>query len=225
MILSYYYRGKTCIKGNFSHYYFTTSFSWIPDLVIILFLYDEAWLSWVHNLKSSSNLICKGLNWFTFLKKWVPYVGCQMHVFLLSKCCCDLKEFVPSEMTSQTFLSDMYEGTRMAKEVDIPRIKQLLRPLEESGTLIRRTKEEVYAYSFFSPFIWSYFQKFNSSLCIFQLSEALDSFIVVEREGQIIACAALFPFYEEKCGEVAAIAVSPECRGQGQGDKLLGMIN
>jgi ribosomal protein S18 acetylase RimI-like enzyme len=46
----------------------------------------------------------------------------------------------------------------------------------------------------------------------------------VEREGQIIACAALFPFFEEKCGEVAALAVSPDCRGQGQGDKLLGMI-
>lgn len=56
-----------------------------------------------------------------------------------------------------------------------------------------------------------------------QLLEALDYFIVVEREGQLIACSALFPFFEEKCGEVAAIAVSSECRGQGQGDKLLGM--
>lgn len=46
----------------------------------------------------------------------------------------------------------------------------------------------------------------------------------MEREGQIIACAALFPYFEEKCGEVAAIAVSPDCRGQGQGDKLLGML-
>lgn len=45
----------------------------------------------------------------------------------------------------------------------------------------------------------------------------------MEREGHIIACAALFPFFKDKCGEVAAIAVSPECRGQGQGDKLLGM--
>lgn len=57
-----------------------------------------------------------------------------------------------------------------------------------------------------------------------QLRESLDSFTVVEREGQIIACAALFPFLEEKCGEVAAIAVSSDCRGQGQGDKLLGMM-
>lgn len=57
-----------------------------------------------------------------------------------------------------------------------------------------------------------------------QLLKAIDSFAVMEREGQIIACAALFPFFKEKCGEVACIAVSPECRGQGQGDKLLGMI-
>lgn len=57
-----------------------------------------------------------------------------------------------------------------------------------------------------------------------QLLKALDSFIAVEREGQIIACGALFPFFEEKCGEVAAIAVCPECRGQGLGDKLLGKV-
>jgi amino-acid N-acetyltransferase len=54
--------------------------------------------------------------------------------------------------------------------------------------------------------------------------EALKSFIVVERDGSIIACAALFPFLKDKSGEVAAIAVSEECRGQGQGDKLLGKI-
>ncbi|VFQ58341.1 unnamed protein product [Cuscuta campestris] len=56
------------------------------------------------------------------------------------------------------------------------------------------------------------------------LLEALESFVVVEREGQIIACAALFPFLKENCAEVASIAVSPECRGQGQGDKLLDYI-
>ncbi|KAK4776851.1 hypothetical protein SAY86_005539 [Trapa natans] len=50
------------------------------------------------------------------------------------------------------------------------------------------------------------------------------SFSVVERVGHIIACAALLPFYEEKCGEVAAFAVSPDCRGQGQGDELLHYI-
>ncbi|XP_054824263.1 probable amino-acid acetyltransferase NAGS1, chloroplastic isoform X3 [Prosopis cineraria] len=94
--------------------------------------------------------------------------------------------------------SDLYEGTRMARVADVPGIKQLIQPLEASGVLVKRTDEE--------------------------LRQAVDSFIVVEREGQIIACAALFPFFEEKCGEVAAIAVSPDCRGQGQGDKLLDYI-
>ncbi|XP_077229346.1 putative amino-acid acetyltransferase NAGS1, chloroplastic [Tasmannia lanceolata] len=94
--------------------------------------------------------------------------------------------------------SDVYEGTRMARVTYIPGIRQLIRPLEESGAVIRRTNEE--------------------------LLEAVDSFIVVEREGSIIACAALFLFFEDMCGEVASIAVSPECRGHGQGDKLLDYI-
>ncbi|KAF3792175.1 putative amino-acid acetyltransferase [Nymphaea thermarum] len=94
--------------------------------------------------------------------------------------------------------SDVYEGTRMARMEDIPGIKQVIQPLENSGALVRRTHDE--------------------------LREALDSFIVVERDGSIIACAALFPYFKDKSGEVACIAVSPECRGHGQGDKLLDYI-
>ncbi|CAN1191325.1 Probable amino-acid acetyltransferase NAGS2, chloroplastic [Linum perenne] len=91
--------------------------------------------------------------------------------------------------------SDLYEGTRMARVSDLAGIKQIIQPLQEAGVLVKRTDEE--------------------------LLKTLGSYIVVEREGQIIACTALFPFFEEKCGEVAAIAVSSDCRGQGQGDKLL----
>ncbi|XP_072985568.1 probable amino-acid acetyltransferase NAGS1, chloroplastic [Typha latifolia] len=94
--------------------------------------------------------------------------------------------------------SDVYEGTRKATKEDLPGIRQLIQPLEESGALVRRTNEE--------------------------LLKSLDSFFIVERDGSLIACAALFPFFEDKCGEVAAIAVSPECRGHGQGDKLLDYI-
>ncbi|XP_060194722.1 probable amino-acid acetyltransferase NAGS1, chloroplastic [Lycium barbarum] len=109
-----------------------------------------------------------------------------------------LKELFQRDGVGTMVASDLYEGARMARVSDIPGIKQLLQPLEESGTLIRRTEEE--------------------------LAKALHSFIIVEREGHIIACAALFPYFEEKCGEVAAIAVSPDCRGQGQGDKILDYI-
>lgn len=41
------------------------------------------------------------------------------------------------------FGSDLYEGIRMAKVTDLYGIKQLLLPLEESGTLIKRTEGEV----------------------------------------------------------------------------------
>ncbi|XP_008795648.2 probable amino-acid acetyltransferase NAGS1, chloroplastic isoform X1 [Phoenix dactylifera] len=94
--------------------------------------------------------------------------------------------------------SNVYEGTRNARLADFPGIRRLIQPLEVSGALVRRTDEE--------------------------LLKQLDSFIVVERDGSIIACAALFPFFDEKCGEIAAIVVSPECRGHGQGDKLLDYI-
>ncbi|KAL4577519.1 hypothetical protein LXL04_013628 [Taraxacum kok-saghyz] len=109
-----------------------------------------------------------------------------------------LKELFQRDGVGTMVASDLYEGTRMAKVDDLPGIRLIFKPLEDSGTLVKRTDEE--------------------------LLKALDSFVVVEREGQIIACSALFPFYKEKCGEVAAIAVSPDCRGQGQGDKLLDYI-
>ncbi|KAJ8439717.1 hypothetical protein Cgig2_009541 [Carnegiea gigantea] len=56
--------------------------------------------------------------------------------------------------------SDLYEGTRMARESDVAGIRQIIQPLEDAGTLVRRTDEE--------------------------LLKQIDSFIVVEREGQIM---------------------------------------
>lgn len=55
-----------------------------------------------------------------------------------------------------------------------------------------------------------------------QLMRELPYFTVVERDGCIIACAALFPFAAEQTAEVAAFAVSPVARGHGRGDNLLG---
>jgi amino-acid N-acetyltransferase len=54
--------------------------------------------------------------------------------------------------------------------------------------------------------------------------QEIGSFIVVERDACLIACGALIPFDEEKCAEIAALAVASECRGHGQGDKLLGRV-
>ena len=41
------------------------------------------------------------------------------------------------------FNSDRYEGTRAAEVKDVPRIEELLQPLEENGILIKRSREQV----------------------------------------------------------------------------------
>ncbi|KAL3701167.1 hypothetical protein R1sor_019189 [Riccia sorocarpa] len=88
-----------------------------------------------------------------------------------------------------------YEDTRAATSADIPRIHELLKPFIEEGILVRRHAEE--------------------------LKQKIHNYSVVERDGSIIACCSLVPYHEEKCGEVAAFAVSPECRGSGIGSSLL----
>ncbi|XP_047311800.1 probable amino-acid acetyltransferase NAGS2, chloroplastic [Impatiens glandulifera] len=109
-----------------------------------------------------------------------------------------LLELLQRDGAGTMVASDLYEGTRVARVSDIDGIKQIIQPLEESDELVRKSEE--------------------------QMVKEVESFIVVEREGQVIACAALFPFFKDKCGELTAIAVSPQCRGQGQGDKLIDYI-
>lgn len=46
-------------------------------------------------------------------------------------------------MFFHSFHRDMYEGTRMASEEDLSGIRKIIRPLEESGVLVRRTDKEV----------------------------------------------------------------------------------
>ncbi|MFA7620004.1 MAG: amino-acid N-acetyltransferase [Thiohalomonadaceae bacterium] len=90
---------------------------------------------------------------------------------------------------------EAYEGTRQATIADVGGILELIRPLEEEGMLVRRSRE--------------------------LLEMEIDHFVVVERDGAIIACTALYPFPEEQVGEVACMAVHPDYRSQRRGDALL----
>jgi len=47
---------------------------------------------------------------------------------------------------------------------------------------------------------------------------------LIERDGVIIACAALYPFPEEQSGELACVVVNPGYRKGQRGDKLLTQI-
>ena len=53
------------------------------------------------------------------------------------------------------------------------------------------------------------------------LETSIDRFQVTERDGTVISCAALFCFPAEQMAELACVAVHPDYRGRGRGDRLL----
>ncbi|MGC9128937.1 MAG: amino-acid N-acetyltransferase, partial [Acidithiobacillus sp.] len=95
-----------------------------------------------------------------------------------------------------TMLSrDPFEHLREARIEDIPGILALIRPMEEAGILVRRSRE--------------------------RLEQEVDRFIVMERDGKIIACVALYPYPEFGMAEMACLAVDDAYRRQGRGEALL----
>jgi amino-acid N-acetyltransferase len=44
---------------------------------------------------------------------------------------------------------------------------------------------------------------------------------VIEHDGVIFGCAALYPYPEGKTAELAALTVSPAVQGQGDGERIL----
>ncbi len=91
--------------------------------------------------------------------------------------------------------AETYEGLRLARVEDVNGILDLIEPLETEGSLVRRSRE--------------------------QLELEIDRFRVIERDGTIIACAALYPQPDGASAEVACVAVHPDYRGGGRGHQLL----
>ena len=57
-----------------------------------------------------------------------------------------------------------------------------------------------------------------------KLEREVGQFSIVEGDGLIIACAALYPIADSDSGELACLAVNPEYRHGGRGDELLERI-
>lgn len=89
----------------------------------------------------------------------------------------------------------LVETLRPAGIDDVGGILELIRPLEEDGVLVRRSRE--------------------------RLEMEIERFIVLEHDGLLIGCAALYPFADERAGELACLAVHPDYRGSGRGETLL----
>ncbi|WP_191601265.1 amino-acid N-acetyltransferase [Marinomonas algicola] len=106
-----------------------------------------------------------------------------------------IRELFTREGAGTMVDEDSYEQLRPASIDDVGGMMALLAPLEEKGVLVRRSRE--------------------------LLENEIERFILVERDGAIVACAALYPFEEEQSGELACLAVSPAYRGSNRGERLL----
>ena len=53
------------------------------------------------------------------------------------------------------------------------------------------------------------------------IEREIDYFSVIEHDGVIFGCAALYPFPEEQMAEMACLTVNPEVQAQGDGERLL----
>jgi amino-acid N-acetyltransferase len=91
--------------------------------------------------------------------------------------------------------ADTVERLRTARIEDVRGMLALIEPLEADGTLVKRSRE--------------------------LLEAEIGNFFVVEHDGVIVGCAALYPYPEEKSAEFACLAVADGYREEGYGERLL----
>jgi amino-acid N-acetyltransferase len=87
------------------------------------------------------------------------------------------------------------EAMREASSDDVGGILKLIEPLEADGTLVKRPRELI--------------------------EREIGQFSVLEHDGFIVGCAALYPFADAGMGELACLTVHPDYREGGVGERLM----
>ena len=95
-------------------------------------------------------------------------------------------------------VDEKLESLREATIEDVGGILQLGEPFEQDGTLVKRQRHEI--------------------------ERDAHLYTIIEHDGVIFGCAALYPYPEDGTAEMASVTVSPQVQGQGDGDKLLRRI-
>ncbi|MGC2520640.1 MAG: amino-acid N-acetyltransferase [Burkholderiales bacterium] len=106
-----------------------------------------------------------------------------------------LIELFTHEGSGTMITADKVVKLRQAAIDDAGGILKLIEPLEEDGTLVRRGRE--------------------------LLEREIGRFAVIEHDGVIVGCAALYPFPSARAGELACLAVRPDYRNEGYGERLI----
>lgn len=93
--------------------------------------------------------------------------------------------------------ADDYLNTHKASIDDVGGILELLKPLEDKGILLRRSRE--------------------------LLETEINNFWLLEKDGMVISCAALYPF-DNGSAELACLATNENYRGSGHAGTMLKRI-
>ncbi|WP_459614843.1 amino-acid N-acetyltransferase [Bordetella sp. 2513F-2] len=92
-------------------------------------------------------------------------------------------------------VEDTLDDLRPATIDDVGAILSLIEPLEADGTLVPRPRSVI--------------------------ERDVDRFTVLEHDGVIYGCAALYPYPEEQMAEMACLIVHPDWQSSGEGELLL----
>jgi amino-acid N-acetyltransferase len=95
-------------------------------------------------------------------------------------------------------VDEKLESVREATMDDVSGIVALIEPFEKDGTLVKRDRTEI--------------------------ERDAGYYTIIEHDGVIFGCAALYPYSEARTGEMAALTVLPDTQSQGDGERLLKRI-
>jgi len=109
-----------------------------------------------------------------------------------------LQEVYTHDGIGTMVVDEKLESLREATADDVGGILQLIEPFERDGTLVRRERTEI--------------------------ERDVANYTVIEHDGVIFGCAALYPYPEQRTAEMAALTVSPQSQGQGDGERMLKRI-
>jgi amino-acid N-acetyltransferase len=106
-----------------------------------------------------------------------------------------LQELFSNDGIGTMVVESTLNTLRDATIKEVGGILKLLRPLEEEGILVRRSRE--------------------------LLEQEIERFVVLEHDHRIVGCAALYPFPDEASAELAGLAVEAQSRDRGYGEAIL----
>ncbi len=106
-----------------------------------------------------------------------------------------LQEIYVHDGIGTMVVDERLEELRPASADDVAAIVQLIEPFEEDGTMIKRSRKDI--------------------------ERDIAYYSVIDHDGVIFGCAALYPYPEQGTGEMASVTVSASAQGKGDGERLL----